>query len=182
MTATPAPPRSTFVTAVAWLFIALAGFSTLVSLLQNLMVTFLFPADMLEQVGLQGKNAPRIPPVAEFLLQNFRGLVFAMLLVTLAMLTASIGLLLRRNWARLLFVALLGLGIAWNIGGLAIAYAFFSEMMQVPVNAPKDFADGFELMSKVMMVFQVLVAVGISALLGWIMKKLLSDEIRAEFS
>ena len=48
---TPTPNRSTFVTVVASIFVAIAGFKTFISLLQALMFTFVFPTDQFPSVG-----------------------------------------------------------------------------------------------------------------------------------
>lgn len=37
--------KSTFVNVLAWIFIALAGFSTLISILQNIMISAMFSID-----------------------------------------------------------------------------------------------------------------------------------------
>src|SRR5690606_40764588 len=53
-----------------------------------------------------------MPPVVVWMLGHVQVLVLGSVLVSAAKLACSIGLLKRRNWARLGFVALLGLAIA----------------------------------------------------------------------
>jgi len=48
----PKPARSTFVTVLAWIFIVFAGFSSLVSLIQNIMVDLMFQTGEIEK-GIQ---------------------------------------------------------------------------------------------------------------------------------
>ncbi len=60
----PSPQtRSDFVTTLAWIFIALAGFAVFISLLQNIMLNFFFPLDKMTS-ALQGPDGQRIPPSA----------------------------------------------------------------------------------------------------------------------
>lgn len=124
--------------------------------------------------------APQLPPVFEFMLRHMRAIVFATLLLALTTLGSAIGLLKRRNWARLLFIVLLGLGIAWNLGGIGL-YFVVDSAMPLPPDTPKDFADSFRTMANVMLVLQVLSAIGLSLLFGWLIKRLSSPEIRREF-
>jgi hypothetical protein len=176
-----APPRSTFVTALAWIFIVLAGFATLISVLQNIMVTVMFPVAEMQAAADQAKKTERMPWFAAFMIQNMRLFFFAFLMLSTATVVSAIGLLKRRNWARLLFVALMSFGILWNVAGVVLSFVFFSSMPPVPSTAPNGFADQFELMSKVMIGFNILLAAGFTVLFGWIIKRLTSNEIRHEF-
>ncbi len=54
-----APPRSSFVTVVGWIFIVLSGFSTLIGALQNLMIRSM-PFDQLKS-PLQDSTATQLP-------------------------------------------------------------------------------------------------------------------------
>jgi hypothetical protein len=182
-TEVPAPPqRSTFVTAVAWIFIVLAGFATLISALQNVMITVMFPVAEMQAAADHAKNDERMPWFAAFMFQNIRLFFFAFFVLCVATLTAAIGLLRRKNWARILFIALMGFGVLWNIGGVVFSIVFFSSMPPIPATAPQGFGDQFELMSKVMIGFNIVLAVGFTALFGWILKRLFSSDIRREFS
>ena len=171
--------KSTFVTALAWVFIVLAGFATLISVLQNVMITLMVPDAAMqtaaEQVG-RDKNVPRF---FAFMFQNVRLIFFAFLLLTSATLAAAIGLLNRKNWARITFIGLMVFGIFWNIGGVVFSIFF---VMAIPSTAPSDFAHQFKLMSTIMIGVNVLTAIGFSTLFGWIVKRLLSPVIRLEFS
>ena len=182
-TGEPAPPqRSTFITALAWIFIVLAGFATLVSALQNVMITLMFPASEMQAAADRATNDERMPWFAAFMFQNIRLFFFALFVLCVGTLTAAIGLLKRRNWARLLFIGLMGFGILWNIGGVVFSIVFFSSMPPIPATASREFGDQFELMFYVMIGFNVVLAVAFTALFGWILKRLFSIDIRREFS
>jgi hypothetical protein len=173
---TPAP-RSTFVTAVAWVFIALAGFVTLIAVLQNIMVALMFPREAMSEAS-NLKNAPMFFRTFAAHPQVFVGAFLALSATTFA---SAIGLLKRKNWARLIFIAILALGIVWNLGSLAIMFLTISSMPPVPDRAPPDFRDEFETMWKVMMAFSVVIALSFAGLFGWIIKRLVSVETKREF-
>jgi hypothetical protein len=169
--------RSSFVTVVAWIFIVLSGFGTLISVAQNIMIHTLFDTSEMER-ALQAP-APGVPPVAMFMASHMTLWFGAFLLVSALMLAASIGLLLRRNWARLTFVALMVLAIAWNLGGLVLQFAMFSSMQDTFAQAPgaPDMKPFFIAMAFV----SVLFALTFSGVFGWIAKRLLSPSVAAEF-
>lgn len=181
-TLTSGPTRSPFVTAVAWVFIVLAGFSTFISLLQNVMIALVFPVAELAAAARHAKADERMPWFASFMFQNFRLYFLGILLLSAGTLAIAIGLLQRKNWARILFVALMVWGIFWSLGGVVFSILFVSWMPQPLPTAPQGFGDQFALVMKVMVGFNVLIAVAFSALFAWIAKRLLSAEIRREFS
>ena len=175
--AATATPRSTFVTAVAWVFIVLAGFATLIAILQNVMIALMFPP---EAIG-EAANDTNAPAFARFMFSHPQVFFGAFLAVSAIALVSAIGLLKRRNWARLIFICIMALGIVWNLGGLLWMYFMFPSMPQMPANAPSDFGDHFDVMWKVMMGFSVVIALAFAGLFGWIIKRLVSLEIKREF-
>jgi len=170
-------PRSSFVTVTAWIFIALSGFASLISILQNIMIQTLFRSQEFTQAMHEmPRNSPHI---AGFMFNHFPQVFLLFLVISLASLVFSIGLLLRKNWARLCFIGLMVFAILWQIGGIVLQLFMFSFMRgqftQIH-NAPD--------MSVVFVAFAVigvLFALGFSVLFGWIARKLLSPPIAAEF-
>lgn len=172
--------RSTFVTVLAWIFIVFAGFSTFISLLQNVMINTMFP---LEQMRSQGWSAnQQMPAFFQFMLGHIQLFFLLFLLLSSSTLAAAIGLLRRKNWARLVFVAILALGIVWNVAGLVLQQVMFSSMSTPPSNAPAGFRAEFDHMTSIMFAFTVVMAVGFSVLFAWLIKRLVSAPIRGEFT
>lgn len=171
--------QSTFVTVVAWIFIALSGLGTVISILQNIMVQTVFRSPEISQ-AMQAPP-PGASPFAAFMAAHFQWFFFALLLVSAFMLASSIGLLKRRNWARLSFICLLSLAILWQVGGLALQFSTFSSMREqfsaAAVHGGPDMAPFFIAIAAV----SVLFAVGFSVLFSWIIKRLLSPAVTAEF-
>ena len=113
-----AASRSGFVTALAWLFIVLGGFATLMGLLQNLMINLLLP------IAVREEGAKDPPWAAAFMFDYIHLIFLGFLAVSALTLAAAIGLLLRRNWARLVFIGLMGFGILWNLASAEIRREF----------------------------------------------------------
>jgi hypothetical protein len=150
----PGASRSIFVTVVAWIFIVLAGFATFMAVLQNIMINTTFPVDQMLS-AMEQARAKEIPPFVEYMLKHFRRFLFAFLCMSATTFVSAIGLLKSKNWARVVFICLMVLGIVRNIGGLLVQQSFFSLTAQIPVNAPEDFRAHFESMARVMTIFSV---------------------------
>jgi hypothetical protein len=168
----PTSNRSTFVTVVAWIFIVGSGFATLVSAMQNVMFHLVFKDDELAQVP------DELPGIAAFMFENFQLVVLAVLLVSLSILISSIGLLKRKNWARLAFIVLMSLGIIWNLGGIVLQDIFLSSAP--PMSNHPEFRD-FQTMQSIMRWFSAIVGIGLAGLFGWIIWRLTRESVRREF-
>ena len=173
-------PRSTFVTVVAWIFIVVTGFSTFISILQNVMLTFMFPVGEMQDAMHSAKGSENVPEIALFMFSHIRLFFVAFLVLSAAMFVSSIGLLKRRNWARIAFVFFFALGIAWSIASVFLQNAFFSSMPP-PSNAPSEFREQFESMTTVMLVFSSVMSIGFSLLFAWLIRRLSSRQIKGEF-
>jgi len=177
-----APARSTFVTVVAWIFIVGAGSTVCISVLQAIMFAFIFPTEAFWSASNMSLDPEQTPAVVQFMAKHML-LVFAMFwCVAIATLVAAIGLLRRRNWARLAFVGLMGLAILWNLGGLWLQLSMFSSIPAAPASAPPDFASQFERVTLAMKIASGLSAIGLSVLFAWIIKRLTSRAVRGEFN
>ena len=176
-------PRSTFVNVLGWIFLAFSSLGVLVGLLQNIMLHTVFPKDVFTQIANDPRQ-PDMPAVTVWMIENM-ALVFGLgLLLALVHLVASIGLLRRLNWARLLFVGLMAFGILSNLGGLVFQalmmsdmHADFSQLHEASAGHMPDLGWFFIGIG----VFSLLIALAFAALYAWIIKRLLSPQIAAEF-
>ena len=164
--------RSTFVTVVAWIFIVLSGYAVAVSLLQNVMVHLVFKQEAIPPMNHD------MPVAASFMFDHMQLVVFAILLVFITGLIASIGLLKRKNWARIIFIVFLSLGILWSLSTIVLQAVFFSSMPEMP-HGPRR--EGFQAMQTIMQWFLAVFAIGTVVLFGWIVKRLTSEPVRREF-
>ena len=104
--------RSLFVTATAWAFIVLAALASASALVQNAAVASLLPGWQ-----LSGQSRP-LPWLTNWLVAYLPWVVGTGLVVSLATLASAIGLLLRLNWARRVFIGMLVLAIVANLVGM----------------------------------------------------------------
>lgn len=177
---TPTEPaqRSTFVTTLAWMVIVPSALGVVISTLQNILIFTVIPVD---QMALpSGQGAEHLPAFAVFMFEHIRAVFAVFWLLMVMSLASGIGLLRRKEWARLVFIALMGLNILWNIAGLFVQQSVFSSMSTMP-EAPPEFRAQFESMAKTMWVASIAMAVGFSAVSGWLMWRLASGPVKAEF-
>lgn len=172
--------RSTFVSVVAWIFIVLSGFGVFISILQNILFGFMLSQegfkDAMEQPQQQG-----MPEIAQFMFENFQLFLIIMLLLITLLFASSIGLLLRKNWARHIFIGYMFFSAVYMVAGTFLYFGMMNDMMQDfgGQNAPPDsFMDLFNAMRYTMMVFNI--AMGL--VFGWIGWKLMRPAIREEFA
>ncbi len=171
----PSSDKSGFVTTVAWIFIIITGFTTLISILQNVMITMLPP--MKEALNKPGVSE-QMPFMARFIFSHMQ-LFFAIFsIVSMTIFISSIGLLKRKNWARLLFVGLLALGMLWSITAIFLQSAMMPKTSQFPEQRGMP---NFQAIFLVMRIFSAVMATGMAILYGWIIKKLVSKKIKQEF-
>jgi len=170
---------SNFVTVLAWIFIVITGFACFISILQNAMIFLFMPIDQIAASAARDQHNGSGFPI--FMFQYMRWIFVLFFVVTLTAFVTSISLLKRKNWARIVFIGILGFGILWNILGLAFQLYVSNKMSTLPSNAPPDFAENFEMMTKVIMYISAGMALGISILFGWIIKRLRSAVIKSEF-
>jgi hypothetical protein len=169
--------RSLFVTATAWVFIVLAALTSISALVQNAAVASLMP-----QLRVATDHMPILTGLLIGYLPWVVGIALVMAIATLA---SAIGLLMRLEWARRSFIALLVVAIVANLLGLWLQ----QEVLQSVVNStlrtvsfPQQALGvfgGFVTAARVMAVFMTLVACG---LLGWIIRRLMSAPVRQEFA
>ena len=171
--------KSLFVTVTAWVFIMLAAMASISALLQNAAVASFLPG-----LNVVGSVQP-LPLLTGLLLGYLPWVVGAGLVMSLATLACAVGLLIRLEWARRIFIGLLVMAIVANVAGLWLQ----QEMLQSLVNStlsrsplPPLAADVFGGFVTAARVTAVLVTLGACALLVWIIRRLMSPAVRQEFA
>lgn len=171
--------KSTFVNVVAWIFIVLGGFATFMTFLQNIMLYFFFPSAAIKQQMSNPDVAEKTPAFFQFMFSHFDLFFLFAFVMSLISFVSAIGLLKRKNWARIVFIILMAVGIIWNIGGLVLQFTIFPSMQEVAGQAPPP---EFQTMQNIMLVASLIMVVAFSALSGWIIKKLATEPIVNEFA
>jgi hypothetical protein len=171
--------RSLFVTVTAWVFIVLAALASVSALLQNAAVASFLPG--LTVVG----NVQPLPLLTGLLLGYLPWVVGAGLLMSLATLACAVGLLVRLEWARRFFIALLVLAIVANVAGLWLQQEMLQSLVSSTLSRsplPPLAADVFGGFVTAARVMAVLVTLGACLLLVWIIRRLMSPSVRQEFA
>lgn len=169
---------SGFVTGVAWIFLILSGVSVAIALVQALALLFWPPlVDVLDQYRAVAGQQGEAGELSAFVLDNLAWMTLSNLLVSMVTLIAAIGLLKRFNWARLVFIGMLGLIMLWALGSVLMLWqaapfqtagaAAYEPLMQGPTMPGMMFGTALTLL--------------FCLLLGWVIKRLCSARIRAEF-
>lgn len=168
--------RSRFVTVTAWVFIVLGAMATVWAGLQNATVA---------SMATDLPPARGTPLVTGLLLAYLPWVAGAGLALSVATLTAAVGLLLRLDWARRVFIGVLALAIVANLLGLWIQHEVVQSVVDstlqsapLPPQAAGVFG-GFVIAARVM---GGVVTLGACALLAWIIGRLMSPAVRQEFA
>lgn len=175
----PAPPKSTFVTVLAWIFIVLGGFSTFVTLLQNIMIRTLMKQVPFDKLRHNMEQTEQVPAMARWFFSHFDLFFLCVFIVSLILLVSAIGLLKRWNWARWLFILMMLSGICWNLFGLLMQLDLLAAMPEFTGGQPLPAE--FATMMGVMKVATFGMTFAFSGLFVFIIYKLSTKKIRREF-
>jgi len=178
----PLPAAAGFVTVLGRISIVLAALGVLWALAQMLLVLLLPDA-----LAVRAAAQPEVPAAVAWTLQHRNALALAMLALALLFLVVAWGLLKRREWGRRGFITLLLLGAAANFAALLLIDPFFdglhgmfpAQMLDTPEG--RQFIAQMRFNRNLTWASGLLGAVGIAALHGWIVWKLCTAAVRAEF-
>jgi hypothetical protein len=146
------------------------------------MFAFMFPADFFAPPQ-NAKGLEEMPAFFRFMFQHIKWFFVFFWTLSVSRLILAIGLLRRKNWARLGFIGLLVIGIVWNLSGIWLQEQMMSSFPKPTVHDPRaaDFHAGFETMMTIMRFAMAAFGIAVSVLFAWIIKRLVSRPVRAEF-
>ncbi len=180
-TAPAKPPRSNFVTVVAWVFICLGGSFGLIAVLEAL-ATLVVPMKQIQDAMNNGQAGASLPAYSRFIINHFVLYTAVYFLAMLTVFVTAIGLLKRKRWARPTMIALLVIGVIRNVVGVALELAYFSPAsMAAPPDATPEAAAAFHGMMSVMIYASAAFAIAIAAVFAWVVARLMSAQVKAEF-
>lgn len=162
--------RSLFVTLTAWAFMALGLLGAAAALLQG--------------AALGGLLLSLEPPLQPWLAAALPWALRAVLALSLALAVSAAGLGLRHEGARRVFIGLLVLMLAGNLAGLALQQWLLQALAQHTLSTPlpvqaAGLVGGLLTATRAM---ALVVTLGGCALLGWILRRLMSPAVRQEFA
>jgi hypothetical protein len=160
--------RSTFVTVVAWIFIALSGFMLLQAAIMSVV-----SLDKFFPPAAPGQPGPAV-------LQGFIHVLYLIMAIIAAwVLLSAIGLLLRKNWARISFIVMMILGIGWN--SLYILMGVLGAVLMHGASPDPKTPAAVQAMMPAIFGAMAVMGIAFVVLFGWILYQLLSDRIKKEF-
>ena len=174
------PIRSTFITVLAWLSIIGAAGATLVSLMQAAMY-FLPFRDKVAAAPTHWPGTEQMPALAQFFFSHPEIFITAFWFLSVLTFISAVGLLWRKNWARVYFIVVLGLGIVWNLGSLWLQHQVLSVASTTMRSSSPEFTKEAEVFETVFSIVSIAIAVGTAVLFAWLIARLLSRAVRAEF-
>ncbi len=169
--------RSFFVTATAWIFIVLGLAATASALVQNAHLSSLLPA-------LQPSGAS-LPLLSGLLLEYLQWVLLAGLVMSVATLASAIGLLMRLDWARRVFIGVLGVAIAANLAGLWLQHELVQSVLASSLARdamPPQVLDLFGSLVTAARVMAALMTLSACLVMAWIIHVLGAKHIRQEFA
>jgi hypothetical protein len=171
-------PHSTFIDGLAWTTLVVSVLVIPMSLL--MMLASSGPTtDVREMLAVSGFDVA-VPNSIVFVFKHLRWISLSLFVLSVFSVVSSLALLKRRNWARLAFIWMLVLNIGLNVVGVAVA--FFSK-------SPPTLANGLPAAAQAQVEWTVRLAMGINGILiialsvamAWMVKRLLSSDIKREF-
>jgi hypothetical protein len=168
-----APSR--FVTVTAWVAIVLAAAVALLAGWQQAELASLLP---------QWQQRP-LPVVSGWLLRGMPWVLATAAGLALVLVASAIGLLLRLDWARRVFIGLVALAIAANLFGLWLqheAVQLWVERTLGAVVLPGPAAGVFGGLLTLAQVMAGMVTVAAALVLVWVIGQLNSERVRQEFA
>lgn len=177
------PERSSFVTAIAWILIAVSVLMLASACMQALVSNLMAAMPPMPQGFDMKSMVARMPPSMRWPYEHPLATGLATAIAGLVLLASSVGLLKRRAWARPAVIACLGASIVLRT---AMLYLTRDAMREFPWDAagmdlPADVRAQMESMASAMSVVQVAMSLGVSALAAWVIWKLMSAKVAAEF-
>lgn len=167
--------RSIFVTVVAWIFVVLSG----LGILESLVLLFVPWQEFMSHGQI---HAAQMPRAADQLGMDIMHGVFVLwLVIGLWVLASSIGLLLRKNWARISYIVIMALG-----AGASALYLLMGILMLVMFHTTEfrnnpAFPPGASAFASAFMVIWIIFTAVFLAVFIWILIKLTSETIAREF-
>ncbi len=176
---TQSSPRSLSVTLLAWATIIPAACGVIASLAQNLLFTVFMSPDQLEQ--LFSMLPPGMEALPRVSYDTLRIGLLAVLAVSVIFFATGVGLLRRRNWARVVFVAAVAVGTLYSV----VTCFFLDTTADLSELLPPAALNGSQVdlapIMAMMRTATTVLTVVFTALNLWLIWWLLSPAIREEF-
>lgn len=167
--------RSLFVTLTAWAAIVLAALACAFGVIQQAALASWVP-------GLDASvQAAPMTARSGFMLSWLPWVVGVGQLVSVALLVAAAGLLMRLEWARRAFIGLLAVAIVAELANLWLQHEFVQSLVHASLPQavwPRSVAMGGVTAGQLLSCLVTLLA---GVLMAWVIRRLMSPKVRQEF-
>ncbi len=171
--------RSLFVSVTAWVFILFGVVAIALSVIQGASTASLLPAFNL------GLDVAPLQGWVQVLASHLPSVAAIALTLSIGTLVAAIGLLLRLEWARRAFIALVLLAIVANLAGLWLQQELLQALIDHTLSRaplPLEAVGVFGGFAAVARVAAVMLSLATCLLLAWIVARLSTQAVRQEFA
>jgi hypothetical protein len=155
--------KSRFLIVLSWTLIIGGGYTTLISILQNLALYFIAP-DLVQSAADAAKAQKN--PLFILFFGNMRVLFFVFLFASVLSTLSGYGLLKRKQWARFSVIFIMSALIFWTV--LTVPLMLLTAVDTVIM---------MKSMQTLLILFGLVIVIGS----GWIIKKLISDQVKRLF-
>ena len=153
-----------FITILSWILIIFGGFGSLISIGQNILVSFNFP------VAVSTSTLSQNHTFIDLLFANIRYIFIFVFIIAVITFISGIGLLKRQNWGRILSIILMFIGVLWNICGVIYQFVLFPSISREFFGSESDLSS-FDVIAFIIRISTLVIAVLLSLLYIWIIKK-----------
>jgi hypothetical protein len=171
--------RSLFVSVTAWVFILLGIAATGLSVIQGAATAALLPGFSLNL------DAKPLRGLVQMLVAHLPWVAGAALALSIGILVAAVGLLLRLEWARRAFIVVVVLAIVANLAGLWLQQELLQALIDHTLSrAPleREAAGVFGGFATAARAAAVTLSLATCLLLAWIIARLNTQAVRQEFA
>ncbi|HET9206226.1 MAG TPA: hypothetical protein VFO28_08330 [Burkholderiaceae bacterium] len=171
--------RSLFVSVTAWVFILLGFAASVLAVIQGASIASLLPGFNLQL------DARPLQGLTKLLAGHLPWVAAVALALSIGTLVAAAGLLLRLEWARRAFIAVVGLAIVANLAGLWLQQELLQALIDHTLSRaalPREAAGVFGGFATVARAAAVALSVGTCLALAWIIARLSTQTVRQEFA
>lgn len=171
--------RSLLVSVTAWVFIVLGGLASLTALAQGAAISAML-AGFTPVI-----DAKAVPGLSGLVMAHLSWVAGVGFLLSVATVAVAIGLLVRLEWARRVFIGLAVVAIVGNLLGLWLQQEMLQSLIDATLSRsslPREAAGVFGGFATAARVTAVALSLGASMLLAWIIRRLMSQGVRQEFA
>lgn len=172
---------ASFVNGLAWSFIGLMAFSTLLAAIQYVSFAHLAPMETLRALFADAIQLKLLPPAILNVLAHMPGICLALFAASLLTLLVSVALLKRKNWARIGFAWIMIATAILHFAGILLPFYLMAEFSALLNDMPPEVRGVVSNVARMLSAMSMVMGIAFGVAFAWIAKRLFSAEIAREF-